>query len=203
MDLAAAQALYDNSLAKLMEKVREGRRGIYRVMMAPEGLIKSVNPIRVSARPCPSSFSVFIPEKNGKWKPRFGTLDMLDESQKSIAQALENDMNKLLRASEVAFALQSGASPVLDAHVKNRVDELTSRFGELPEPALKAEDERKRKCLAEQEALQREREQIWQEIQPSIFENLLQHELELERQRQHRSQLAASSSSAATGTVSR
>mmetsp|Transcript_6170 Transcript_6170/g.12541 ORF Transcript_6170/g.12541 Transcript_6170/m.12541 type:complete len:194 (-) Transcript_6170:81-662(-) len=182
MDLETAQQLYDQSLASLMEPVRAGKRGIYRVMMAPEGLIQSIKPVRACQKSLPSSFTLFVPGDKNR-RPRFGSLGQLDEHQQQVASFLLKDMLKLFRASEVAYVLQ-GKSPVLDAQVKRRLDDITERFGSLPEPALKDVDERDRNLRLEQQRLAEEKEQIWQEVQPSIFETLLAQELQFQAQRQ-------------------
>ncbi|GBG23986.1 ATP-dependent RNA helicase ddx23 [Hondaea fermentalgiana] len=195
MNRTTAQKLYDESLASLMVPVRVGKRGIFRVMMAPEGWIQSVKSVRASAKPCPSSFTLFVPGDKNR-KPRFGQLDQLDKHQQHVASILAKDMEKLFRTSEIAYVLQ-GKSPVLDAEVKNRLNDITERFGLLPEPALKDADDRERNLRLEQQRLAEEKEQIWQEVQPTIFEQLLEQERAFEAENQEHLRVRCASSGGA------
>lgn len=176
-----AQGLYDKNITLVMDKVRAGKRGMYRALMDQSGLIVSITPCR-AARPQPGCFSLFIPG-NGK-PPRFGTLEHLEGFRARLAGHMKDDTEELLKTGEAAYLLQSETSkesvaPVVAKHIQLQVDELAGRFGDLPEPALKLADdsakakeldeERERRKEAERQA---EKERIFDEEAPSVAELL-------------------------------
>mmetsp|Transcript_11341 Transcript_11341/g.20976 ORF Transcript_11341/g.20976 Transcript_11341/m.20976 type:complete len:184 (+) Transcript_11341:773-1324(+) len=172
-----AQMLYDGNLSKILEKIRQDRRGLHRVMMDSTGLILSISPCRLGP-PQSNTFTLYIP--GNSQNPRFGATTALRGAQVQIAQCLEKDINKVLRSSELAYALQRTSSPLLTKTVKVKVDELVERFGLLPEPALKHQDARELEGRLEDERKAEEKTRVWNSDIPD-FEQLLRREMEREK----------------------
>jgi len=171
-----AQKLYDRNLSRLLDVVRQGRRGLYRVMMDSTGLIQSISPCRLGP-PQPNCFTFYVPGNHEK--PRFGKPNALCGVQVAMASFLEQDVAKVLRSNELAYALQQHSSPVLDRAVKVKVDELVSRFGQLPEPALKHQADLAKTHRLQSERQAEEKRKVWSEEIPN-FEQLLRLEMERE-----------------------
>mmetsp|Transcript_15440 Transcript_15440/g.25229 ORF Transcript_15440/g.25229 Transcript_15440/m.25229 type:complete len:130 (+) Transcript_15440:614-1003(+) len=125
-------------------------------------------------------------------KPRFGSLTCLRGYQGDIANALFKDITTLLDTNEKLYALQTG-SPVIENHVQGYVDDLTKRFGSLPEPKLKRETESAVIRRMKEEEKEEEKQQIFNEVSECCsFEELLKRELRREARRKKKNRISGS-----------
>mmetsp|Transcript_11780 Transcript_11780/g.33338 ORF Transcript_11780/g.33338 Transcript_11780/m.33338 type:complete len:281 (+) Transcript_11780:126-968(+) len=102
--MARARALYDANIAMLLRPIRVNKRGTYRVRMDGNGLILEVRHVR-SCPPRPDCFALVVP--GGDSPPRIGNLSQLRGPQLAVATNLKNDIDKVLRANELAYILDS------------------------------------------------------------------------------------------------
>jgi hypothetical protein len=188
--LATARVLYDRNLSLLVEKVTKGKPGAYRVKMDQSGLITDVQLMKSISAPAPNCFNLIIPKPLPDGTPRppsFGTFEQLRSFQVQIADILSTDLSKVLDASEFSYLATSGAAPALLPAAEQQVEELTRRFGALPEPPIKRQVESQRLADKARSLEEAAKQEAWEDEPEMSFEQLLQAEKEEnERARQER-----------------
>jgi hypothetical protein len=191
--LATARVLYDRNLSLLVEKVTKGKRGAYRVKMDPSGLITDVQLMKSVSAPAPNCFNLIIPKPHPDGTPRppsFGSFEQLRSFQVQIADILSTDLRKVLDASEYSYLATSGAAPALLPVAEQQVEELTRRFGALPEPPIKHQVDLQRLAEKERNLEEAAKQEAWEDEPEMSFEQLLQSEKEEEEKARQERQAA-------------
>lgn len=126
---ALGQRLHEQNLQLLATHLR--RPGIWRVQLNEASEVMDVLRGGSSVPPGPNEFS-FRVKKDGS-EPTFGTFDRLSRLQENYAKELAIDLRKITQAREVAYTTPGkGDGGAVDEAIKNHLDSMSDRFGELP-----------------------------------------------------------------------
>lgn len=194
----AARILYDQNLSLLLQKARKNDcRSIWRVSMDDSGIIVQVERCNAIEKPKPHSFLFIIP--GGYKEPVFGSFAGLDGYALAIADALKSDVRRLIQTNEIAYCITQVAPPKVLA---DGMDNLTRRFGELPQPKQKVLELVEYKVETEKRTREAEKEFVLNNLIPKdVFENFLMRErqkLEKRRKRKQRDLYPSDEKSALT-----